>query len=177
VTEVALRSALSVVIPEAASITDSWRERTSYAKPSRGVPAHVTVLFPFVPASDIDDELIDELGTLMERHERFVLAFRECGRFPGVLYLAPDPAAPLVRLTQAVWSTFPRYLPYEAEFDAIVPHLTAAEGDDDVLDQAETEIAPSLPILANVRAVTLLEELEPDSARWRVRAELPLRTG
>jgi hypothetical protein len=135
------------------------------------------VLFPFVPARDIDDALLDELRRLFANHERFTVAFRECRRFPAVLYLAPEPAEPFVRLTEDVWRAYPRYPPYEGAFEAITPHLTAAEGDDNVVAQAEADMTPSLPIVADVRAVTLLEELEPDSARWHIRAGFPLRGG
>ena len=58
------RTALVVEVPEAAAAVDGWRERTSPAKPSNGVPSHVTVLFPFVPAAEVDDELIRKLGEL-----------------------------------------------------------------------------------------------------------------
>lgn len=39
---------------EASAAMDSWRERTCRDKPSRGVPAHVTLVFPFVPAPELD---------------------------------------------------------------------------------------------------------------------------
>ena len=50
-----LRSALSIAVPEAAVAVEEWLERTAYSKPSSGVPAHITISFPFVPAAAITD--------------------------------------------------------------------------------------------------------------------------
>jgi hypothetical protein len=90
-------------------------------------------------------------------------------RFPAVLYLAPEPAEPFAALTEAVVSSYPEYPPYVGEFDTIVPHLTAAEGDPGVLDAAAAAIRQFLPLRARVLEVTLLDEIEPDFRRWQVR--------
>lgn len=169
-----LRSALVVAVPEAAPAVDAWRERTSAAKPSNGVPAHVTILFPFVPAYEIDSDTLTELRTTFGRFPGFSFELREARRFPGVLYLAPEPGEPFVALTEAIVASFPDYPPYDRAFDSIVPHLTAAEGDSELLDEAEADIQPSLPIPAEAHDVLVLEETEPNLARWRIRARLPL---
>jgi hypothetical protein len=153
---------------------DAWRERTSAAKPSNGVPAHVTILFPFIPADEIDDELPADVQAVFGRFLGFSFELREARRFPGVLYLAPEPPEPFVALTEAVVAAYPAYTPYGGEFDSIVPHLTAAEGDPELLNEAERAILPSLPISAEAHEVVLLEEVEPNLARWRTRARIPL---
>ena len=169
-----LRSALIVVVPEVAAVVDGWRERTCYGKPSSGVPAHITILFPFVPPDSIDDTLIHDLRRLFAAFQNFAFELETTGRFPTVLYLAPTPAQPLARLTEVVFEAYPEFPPYGGAFAAIVPHLTVAEGDDETLSEAEADIRPSLPIRAEAREVLLIEEVEPDSARWRERARLPL---
>lgn len=169
-----LRSALVIEVPEASSTVDGWRERTSSAKPSAGVPAHVTILFPFVPASEIDPGLLASLGALFAAYPIFGFELRETRRFPGVLYLAPEPAEGFLELIAAAAAAYPDFPPYGGEFDTIVPHLTAAEGEAAVLDRAAADIEPTLPIPAVAREVTLLEEVEPALARWRSRARLPL---
>ena len=172
----AARSALVVEVPEAADAVDAWLERTAYAKPSNGVPAHITLLYPFVPAADVDDELVGGLGELFARMSSFGFALRECRRFPAVLYLAPDPPDPFLALTEAVVAAYPGFPPYEGVFDEVVPHLTAAEGEPAVLGRAEGEIRPYLPIGAEAREIVLLEELDPELARWRTHSRLPLGT-
>ncbi|MFG3094110.1 2'-5' RNA ligase family protein [Streptomyces sp. NPDC048202] len=72
------------------------------------------------------------------RHRPFEARFERCGRFPGILYLAPDPDAPFRRLTEAVAERWPETPPFGGQFDEIVPHLTIAQGQDDaVLEEAE----------------------------------------
>jgi 2'-5' RNA ligase len=171
--ETQLRSALIVAVPEAAAVVDTWRERTSYAKPSSGIPPHVTILVPFVPPATIDDSLIEDLRTLFGTFESFTFELGATGRFPTVLYLAPDPAEPFVQLTRAVCEAYPAYPPYGGTFDSIVPHLTTAEGTGAILSAAEADVLPSLPITAEASEALLIEEVEPDSARWRTRAPLP----
>jgi len=117
-----------VEVPEAASAVDRWRERTSYAKPSAGVPAHVTILFPFVPAARLDGAVVEALRAVAAVFEPIAYELRETRRFPGVLYLAPVPPEPFLALTDAVASAFPAYPPYEGAFDEVIPHVTAAEG-------------------------------------------------
>ena len=168
------RTALVVEVPEAAVAVDTWRERTSYAKPSNGVPAHVTVLYPFVPAADVDEAVLADLRALFAGLASFPFELRESRHFPGVLYLAPDPPEPFVALTEAVAAAYPAYPPYEGVFAEIVPHLTAAEGEHAVLGRAEGEIRRFLPIPAEAREVVLLVEVDPELARWRTHSRLPL---
>jgi 2'-5' RNA ligase len=171
-----LRTAVIVPVPEAAGAVDPWRERTSNDKPSRGVPAHVTLLFPFVPAADVDAAIVEELRRVVGAAEAFAFGLREARRFPGVLYLAPDPPEPFVRLTEAIADRWPRHPPYEGAFETVVPHLTVAQGDAALLDEAETVVRPALPIHAQAREALLLEEVEPEWRRWETRARLPLRS-
>ncbi len=168
-----LRSALIVAIPEAAPVVDGFREATCNDKPSIGVPPHVTVLFPFVPAHEIDDAIVEELRSLFGQVEPFRLELGELRRFPDTLYLAPTPSQAFVAMTELVVERFPAYLPYGGAFADIVPHLTVAHGEHSVLDHAAAAIRESLPIRAFASSALLLEETEPDWGRWRVRAHLP----
>ncbi|MGH3137775.1 MAG: 2'-5' RNA ligase family protein [Gaiellaceae bacterium] len=65
-------------------------------------PPHVTLVIPFVPPSSIDSSLVQELTSLFDSFGSFAFVLRTTARFPDVLYLAPDPADPLVRLIEAV---------------------------------------------------------------------------
>ena len=89
-----------------------------------------------------------------------------------MLYLAPEPPEPFVSLTRPS-PPYPGFPPYEGVFE-LVPHLTAAEGEPAVLSRAEREIRPWLPIAAEAREIVLLEELDPELARWRTHSRLPL---
>jgi 2'-5' RNA ligase len=167
-------TAIVVAVPEAAPAVDPWRERTSLDPPSTGMPAHVTLLFPFMPAERVDDAVLAELHALFAATPAFAVAFRETRRWPETLVLFPEPADPFIRLTEAIVERWSDYPPYEGAHEAVVPHLTVAHGDDSLIADAEADIAPALPIEAEVREALLLEETEPNRKRWEELASLPL---
>lgn len=166
-------SALIVTVARAAPVVEGWLERTAVTKPSQGMPAHVTVLVPFVPAERIDDELLDDLRGLFAGFQPFGFTLPRLRRFPTTLYLEPEPAGPFRELTRAVAARWPEHQPYEGEFDDVVPHLTAAQGEQALLDAAEAEIAPKLPLVARASEVTLLVEAERFGEWWEPRATFP----
>lgn len=45
---------------------------------------------------------------------------------PGVVYLAPKPAALFIAFTQAVVERWPEHQPYGGAYEEIIPHLTVA---------------------------------------------------
>ena len=161
-----LRTALVVEVSEPAPIVDGWRERTCSDKPSIGVPAHVTLLFPFVPAERLDDRLLAELDALFARFDPFAVVFAQTDRFPTTLYLRPEPAQPFVALTEAIVARYPEHPPCEGAFDEIVPHLTVAHGEPELLDAAAADVERALPLRVVVDEVVLVEEVEPDWRRW-----------
>ena len=136
-----------------------------------GVPAHITVLYPWLPWSAIDSAVVGELSALVAGQGAFQLEFAATGRFPGVLYLAPDPAAPCRALTRAVHDRWPEVAPYEGRFLDVVPHLTVAVAPDDVLDDVERAVLPGLPVVTSVSEVTLLTVAD---GWWRTMAAFAL---
>jgi 2'-5' RNA ligase len=137
-----------------------------------GVPAHVTILAPFLDGRRIDASVISGLRTLFASQGAFAIRFARCGRFPGVLYLAPEPAEPLVALTGAVAGEWPEAPPYGGQFSEVIPHLTVVHGRDEAtVDAIEPKLAAGLPILASVEAVHLIEYT---AHRWRERQAFAL---
>jgi hypothetical protein len=81
----------------------------------------------------------------------------QCGRFPGVLYLAPEPDAGFRSLTGAVAAQWPEAPPYGGRFADVVPQLTIAHSqDDEALDLLESEVRARLPISARIESVQLM---------------------
>jgi hypothetical protein len=120
--------------------------------------------------------VVAELRELFARFAPFRFTLRRCARFPEALYVEPEPPEPFVALTHAVVAHYPAYPPYEGAFDTVIPHLTVAEGAVNVLDAAQNDVEPHLPTSARADEVVLLEEVEPDGARWRTHSRLPLGT-
>ncbi|MFJ6524896.1 2'-5' RNA ligase family protein [Streptomyces longwoodensis] len=165
------QSGLIVRVPEAEPLVRAWRDRLDPSA-GAGVPAHVTVLFPFLDASLVDEGVCAEIGEVIGRHQSFEARFDRCGRFPGVLYLAPGPDAGFRSLTEAIVERWPEYPPFGGQFDDVVPHLTIAQGQGQaVVEKAEADLLAGLPVVARVSAVDLLVH---DGTRWRQRASFPL---
>lgn len=107
-----------VRVPQAEARVAGLRERFD-ASAALGVPAHITLLFPFMAPEAIDDAVRQGI--------RDALAGAAC--FPATAYLAPEPAAPFIDLTERLMHHFPAYPPFGGEFASVIPHLTVAHGD------------------------------------------------
>ncbi|MCL6298792.1 2'-5' RNA ligase family protein [Streptomyces kronopolitis] len=165
------RTGLIVKIPEAEPAVRGWRERLDPGA-REGVPAHVTVLFPFLPAGRIDGAVRRALAEVLAARPAFAARFERCHRFPGVLYLAPEPDGPFRGLTEAVAERWPEAPPFGGRFDEVVPHLTVAQGHAEAaLADAEAALVDSMPVTARVSSVALLVH---DGTRWHERASFAL---
>ena len=167
------QTAIIVAVPEAEPVVHRWRER--YDNAARlGVPAHITVLYPFLDVALIDDAVIERLGRIFGRQPALEVHLRRCGRFPGVLYLKPEPSEPFRRLTVAITEQWPQALPYGGVHDTIVPHLTVAHGaDDSTLALVQRDVETRLPVSGDVTAAQLLSF---DGQRWSPHARIPFGT-
>lgn len=165
------RTGLVVKVPAAEPLVGAWRERFDPSARA-GVPAHLTVLFPFLDEIRIDARVRTALADLFGRQGAFGLRFDRCGRFPEVLYLTPEPDTHLRRLTGAVTERWPEARPYGGRFAEVVPHLTVADGQDGaVLDEIEADLVPRLPLTCRISSVELMVH---DGATWHERASFPL---
>ncbi|MER6444021.1 2'-5' RNA ligase family protein [Streptomyces venezuelae] len=165
------RRGLIVRIPEAEPSVRGWRERLDPSARA-GVPAHVTVLFPFLDESRMDALVCSALADVLRRHQAFDLRFERCGRLPEVLHLVPEPDTPLRQLTEAVADRWPEAPPYGGRFAEIVPHLTIAQGQEDaVLEEIEADLAGRIPFTSHVASVELMVH---DGVKWQERASFAL---
>jgi hypothetical protein len=153
------QSGLIIEVPEAEQAVRGHRERLDAAA-SLGVPAHITVLFPFVPPGSIGTDVLTRLGHLFAQVGRFRFQLSHTDWFgDDVLWLAPRDPGPFRALTQRVFEAFPSFPPYEGQFDDVVPHLTVGEGHAlSDLRAAETSVRAFLPIEASATAVTLMTQ-------------------
>lgn len=142
------------------------------AAAAAGVPAHVTLLYPFLPVGDVGPATRRELVAIASRVAPFDARFATVGRFPGVVYLVPEPASPFAELTAAIWSRFGAYPPYGGAHDDIRPHLTLADTLDAPLDEIADEAANWLPFDRRVGTIELLAQ--EGGVRWHSRWRIPL---
>jgi 2'-5' RNA ligase len=165
-----VRSAVLVEVPEAEPVVGEWRRRYTLDAPA-GIPAHVTILFPFVEPGRLG-EAEGRLAELVAGTAAFDLTFARTARWPELLYLVPEPAEPFVALTRAVEREWPDQPPYGGAHETIVPHLTVAESTDPaLLDRIAADVEPQLPIVTPVREASLFAE--DDAGRWREHGRFP----
>jgi len=131
-----------------------------------GMPPHITIFYPFLNVRTIDAETESVLAALLQEVPSFDFELSDIGRFPGVVYLSPEPAAPFVALTQALAERWPDHQPYEGAFEEIVPHLTVAYG-----APIPSGLAERLPVRARAEEVWLMSRV---ARRWTRRRAFPL---
>lgn len=167
-------TALVVAVPEAETAVGELRLRLD-DNAAHGVPAHVTVLSPFLPAAEVDATVLDRLAAVCAGTAPFAYHFDRTAWFDQqVLWLAPRQPAPFAALTERVVSAFPGYPPFEGLFAEVVPHLTVGHGVPvALLRAAEQEVEPALPVVGTAQSVTLLRR-SVSSGTWSVAAVLPL---
>jgi 2'-5' RNA ligase superfamily len=174
--EAAQQSAVLVLVPEAEPVVGRHRAVLDGAA-AQGMPAHVTVLYPFVAAAAITEETLRAVADAVGSVAAFDCVFGRTAWFGDqVLWLAPDPDGPFRELTSAVLAAFPGYLPYDGAFPDVIPHLTIGEqppGGPAALRAAEADVLPALPVTTRIsRAWVMTGSSAPNS--WHPIAELPL---
>ncbi|SFQ43592.1 2'-5' RNA ligase superfamily protein [Variovorax sp. OK605] len=159
--------AFVVKVPAAEPLAADLRRRYD-ATVALGVPAHITVLVPFMDPARVTPDVLARAQQALARTPSFAFSLARVGRFPETAYLAPEPAAPFIAMTLALVGAFPGFLPYGGEHEGVIPHLSVAHGDARHAEEAAAELqarlAASGPVHARCTEVTLLEN---SSGRWQ----------
>jgi 2'-5' RNA ligase len=155
-------SAIVVPVPSAEPVVSRWRRRLDPSSRA-GMPAHITLLYPFAPLERFDETLLPTLRELFASVPRFDFVLGPVGWFDGrVLFLRPQPADPFVQLTRVLQHQFPEYPPYGGAFEEVLPHLTVAE---DAarwrMRRAASQLETLVPIPATASAVSLMTLADP----------------
>lgn len=151
-----MESAVLLCVPEAEELVGPWRDK---ADPSAaaGVPAHVTLLTPFLPVDRLDDGVVAELAWFFAGVDAFRVRFDHVGEFPeqGVVHLSPADGA-LDDLASALARRWPEAPAYAGRVDAPTAHLTAVRSDDAGLrEQAAQALAGGLPLEGTIAHAAL----------------------
>lgn len=160
-------TAFVVKVPAAEPLAGDLRRRYD-ATVALDVPAHITVLVPFMEPALITPEVLDRARRVLDRTPAFAFSLGKVGRFPETAYLAPEPAAPFIEMTLALVEAFPDFPPYAGEHQGVIPHLSVAHGNALDADAAAAELQTGLlasgPVHATCTEVTLIEN---SSGRWQ----------
>jgi len=169
------QSAFILRVREAEPFVAALRERFDPVA-RLGVPAHITLLYPFASPERITPAMFKEVRAIAVSVRAFPFRLARIKRFPDTLYLAPEPVEPFLELTERLARQFPEFPPYEGKFDSIIPHLTVAQGTPEELHAAEVELRAHWPSKGiEVPACTHLSLIENSSGRWEPMREFALR--
>lgn len=149
-----------VLVPEAEPLVEPFRSAYDPVAP-RGMPPHVTILFPFLAQTDLSPDVV---GTLEEHFARFTpfrFELRETGTFPGVLYLRPEPQELFSKIILATSSLFPDLPPYGGSTGEQIAHVTVVHAEtkerfDELRERFEETLAGQNPVQGTVSRVTLM---------------------
>jgi hypothetical protein len=142
-----------------------------------GVPAHVTIHYPWRTRAEVDESTLAELRSLARAIEPFPVTFAEFKWFDAsVLWLAPSPDQPFRHLAELSAAQWPDRPLYNGQFADVVPHLTVGDlhrgGDAAALRQVPADLADALPLHEQA---THLRWLAQDAVgRWVSELTVPL---
>lgn len=106
---------------------ERWRRRC-VAQAERGLPAHATMLYPFIAPERLGPAVRGRLAGIARRHSPIAHALDGPMVWSDVVYLSLDPSEPFVALQRDLGAEFPDFPIYGPAFDMeFVPHVTIAE--------------------------------------------------
>jgi 2'-5' RNA ligase len=165
------QSAVLIPVPQADAVVGRWRYQHDPVA-AAGVPAHITLVVPWLPPYEITDTDLAELDEIVAKVDAFDFQLHHVDWFGRrVLWVAPEPAAPFLRLTSVLADRFGTP-PWDDEFDEVVPHLTVAHASDGVeLVPVAADVSARLPVACRAEEVWVMTG---DGVRWSLRHRVKL---
>jgi hypothetical protein len=147
--------------------------RRCVADATRGMPAHVTLSYPFIPPVELTREHRSVIAEIGRAHDAFDYRLRGPARWPDTVYASVDPVEPFLAIHRRLAAAFPDYPIYGRPAGFIlVPHVTIAEGPfvDDPSVEADAAWT-SLPVRRTAKALEVITS--NDRVRWRLVWRVP----
>lgn len=140
------------------------------------VPAHITLLFPFVPVDRLGEASLT-LRALCANEPSFEITLRGYGAFPGVVFMSPADPEPIKALFRKIYAAFPDCPPYKGQFgDDLHPHMTVAEFAS-AADQSAAVLPPYEPVTFRAEQIHLMYGPVDLALPWIVYDVIPLHGG
>ncbi|MEV7585325.1 2'-5' RNA ligase family protein [Streptomyces erythrochromogenes] len=163
-------TAVVILVPDADPLLEAARG-IDPALVRLGVPAHVSLLYPFVPEPALTRQDEDDVRSLAASFPAPDLLLEDMVTAPGFVAVPVPELQPVVDAFHARW---PGLRPYGGRFGARpAAHVTVAMGADDpaTADRVRTAVGCLLPLRARAAAVQLVVLTE---GGWRPRFTAPL---
>jgi len=170
------KSVLIVPVPAADPVVDAYRKKYDTVS-LHGIPAHVTLLFPFKDPSKITGETERKIEQVFLNVKPFPFMLANINTFPNVIFLEPDPREPFIELTERVAKAFPEHPPWEGKYQAINPHLTIGASIETqqmkrLQKQIMEDIGSKLPIKATATEAWLMVK---NTDAWTIKRKFKFR--
>lgn len=163
---------LVVPVPELDSFVRKWRPMVD-ASPPVGIPAHITLLYPFL-GPPIDPADLARLGAVLADVGPFEFQLSSVGWFGSeVCFVTVEPEDPFRDLTHRLVSVFD-LRPYGGEIDDPKPHVTIGwGGSNTAMNQVARAAEELLPVRTHVDEVWVMEGTT-SPPQWSVAHRLSL---
>ena len=170
----ALETALLIVPPKPVQVFSfPLRERYDTEAFDNSVPAHLTMLYPFVPP-DLIESTVVKLKAVCSEVPPFEVTLDRYGQFEGTLFLEPSNPEPILNLYHRLAEAFPEYPVYGGEHGPeLHPHLTLAQVESEA-EAAKIELPPVPSFTFNVDKLHLYLGSTEDDTPFIPRAVIPL---
>jgi 2'-5' RNA ligase len=148
--------------------------RRSVGDASVGVPAHLTLLYPFVAPARLGPAVRRSLAAIAAATDPFDYSLAGAATWPDTIYVAVEPAEPFAALQRRLGAAFPDFPIYGMESGFVfVPHVTVGEGAA-VHDPAALADPGWRALPRPGRAAAIEVIARPTDAPWRTIWRLPL---
>ena len=167
------RTLLALLVPEADVVVGSFRD---VYDPSarRGLGAHITLIYPFIDSELLTPGVLARVREVAADIPAPMFRLSEVDTFPSVVWLAPEPARPIVQIASALERAFPDHPKGGGAFPEFVPHLSVArhvqQEQAAVIHELQARLADYGPIYGWCECMTLLVN---ENRRWRELAQYP----
>lgn len=164
-----VETGLIIPVPAFEAFIQEHRTHNAAVSPE-GVPAHLTLLYPFLSPQRCDDVHSDVVSFFADV-EPFEFELTEVGWFEDrVVFLAPSNPAPFIELTERLITRWTQCIPYGGRHAGKhVPHLTLGiEGTPAEMASLAEAAQELLPIQCTAEQAWLMIGT-PHPARWEVK--------
>ena len=164
-----MESTLAILVPQAEGLVRSFRDRYDPAAKA-GMPAHITLLYPFKSPNEINGLVLDTLRNCFSNFQPFKFSLMTINQFPG------EAGRAVPRTDSEHLGCYPKTPPYRGQYSTVIPHLTVADhmgeqGLGAVAREFEQAAQGRLPIQGQAAEVTLMDSR---SGRWEINTTFKL---
>jgi 2'-5' RNA ligase len=131
-----------------------------------GLPAHVTLLYPFARPEALEDTVRKRIEKVVSAHAEFSCRLVGLGQWPGFLFASVEPEDPFRALYMDLFSVFPEFPSQRGRFE-FVPHVTIAE--EPAASDPETASDPAWQSLPAIHRVSRAELIVRGPTGWDVK--------